>query len=81
MEKKIGEVSHYFTNIGVGVIELNGKLKKGDRIAIKGRSTDIEQEVESIQVDHKEVTEAGPGDSIGMKVKDRVREGDLVFKL
>ena len=81
MEKKIGEVSHYFTNIGVGVIELKGKLKKGDRIAIKGRSTDIEQEVESMQVDHKEVTEAGPGDSIGMKVKDRVREGDLVFKL
>ena len=81
MEKKIGEVSHYFTKIGVGVIELKGKLKQGDRIAIKGRSTDIEQEVDSMQVDHKAVKEASAGDSIGLKVKDRVREGDLVFRL
>lgn len=81
MEKKIGEVSHYFTDIGVGVIELAGKLKEGDKIAFRGHSTDFQQKVESMQVDHKKVKEAGPKDSIGLKVKERVREGDLVFKL
>ena len=77
---KIGDVSHYFTNIEVAVVELTGKLKTGDRIMIKGATTDFTQLVESIQIDHDQVTEAGPGDSIGLQVRYRVRAGDKVFK-
>lgn len=78
--EKVGEVSHYFTDIGVGVVELTGKLSLGDRIRIKGATTDFEQEVNSMQIDQEEVEEAGKGDAIGLKVKDRVREGDAVYK-
>jgi putative protease len=81
MEKKMGEVSHYFTSIGVGVIELEGKLKEGDRIAIRGHTTDFEQKVGSMEINRGKVKEAGPGKSIGLKMKERVREGDKVFKL
>lgn len=81
MAKKIGEVSHYFTDIGVGIIELGGKLEKGDRIAIRGATTDLEQDVKSMEIDREKVEKAGKGDSIGIKVKGRVREGDEVFRL
>ena len=81
MSKKIGEITHYFSNIGVGVIELSGKIRVGDKIAIKGSTTDVEQEVGSMEIDRKKVEEAGKGQSIGLKVVDRVREGDEVFKL
>ena len=77
---KVGDVSHFYTNIEVAVVELTGKLKAGDRIAIKGATTDFTQLVESIQIDHDQVAEAGPGDSIGLVVKDRVRAGDKVFR-
>ena len=77
---KIGDVSHFYTNIEVAVVELTGKLKTGDRIAIKGATTDFTQLVESIQIDHDQVAVAGPGDSIGLVVKDRVRAGDKVFR-
>lgn len=83
MEKelvKVGDVSHYFTNIEVAVVEVIDKLKVGDRIAIRGTTTDFTQLVESMQIDHEQVTEAAPGDSIGLVVKDRVRMGDKVFK-
>lgn len=80
-KEKIGDVTHYFTNISVGVIDLSGDLKIGDKISIEGATTDIQQEVESMQIEHEDVEEAGPGDSIGLKVKDRVREGDVVYKL
>ena len=77
--KKVGEITHFFTNIGVAVIELSGTLKEGDKIKIKGETTDLEQKVESMQIEHENVEEAKKGQSIGMKVKDRVREGDEVF--
>lgn len=77
--KKIGEVTHFFTNIDVGVVELSDTLKEGDKIRIKGSTTDFEQEVKSMQIEHETVEEAKKGDSIGLKVKDRVREGDEVF--
>lgn len=80
-KEEIGEVTHYFTDISVGVIELSGELSVGDEISIEGATTDIQQEVESMQIEHEDVEEAGPGDAIGLKVKDRVREGDKVFKL
>ncbi len=79
--KEVGKVTHYFSRIGVGAIELSGELKLGDKIRIKGATTDFEQLVESMQIEGKPVERAGPGDSIGLKVKDRVREGDIVYRL
>ena len=77
---KIGDVIHYYTNVEVAVVELTGKLKVGDRIMIKGATTDFTQLVKSIQIDHDQVTEAKSGDSIGLEVEYRVREGDKVFR-
>ena len=80
-KEEIGEVTHYFTDISVGVIELSGSLEIGDTISIEGSTTDFEQEVDSMQIEHDDVEEAGPGDAVGMKVKNRVREGDKVYKV
>jgi len=82
MEKKkkaVGTVEHYYTNISVAVVKLKDKLKVGDRISIQGATTNLEQEVSSMQIFNKPVKEAKKGDSIGLKVEDRVREGDKVF--
>jgi len=80
--KEIGKVTHYFTNIGVGVIELTkGSLKKGDKIRIKGATTDFKQKIASMQIEHEKIEEAKKGQSIGMKVKEHVREHDKVFKV
>jgi putative protease len=82
VEKKlVGKVTHYFTKIGVAVVELSDTLKIGDKISIEGATTNFEQEVESMQIEHEPVEEAKKGDSIGLKVKDRVREGDSVYKI
>jgi len=82
MEKKlVGKISHYFTKIGVGVIELSDELKVGDRISIEGATTNIQQTVDSMQIEHQNVQSAGSGQSIGLKVVQRAREGDLVYKL
>ncbi|HIC94997.1 TPA: translation elongation factor-like protein [Candidatus Bipolaricaulota bacterium] len=80
-EIEIGKVTHYFSRIGVGAITLSGELKLGDKIRIRGATTDFEQLVESMQIEGKPVERAGAGDSVGLKVKDRVREGDVVYKL
>ncbi len=81
MSEKIGEVTHYFTDIEVGIIKLEDKLEVGDKIRVKGSTTDFEQEVTSMEIDREEVEESGAGESVGMKVKERVREGDEVYKL
>ena len=78
---KIGDVSHYFTNIEVAVVELVNKIKVGDHIQIKGATTDFTQKVQSIQIQHTQVKEAGAGDSVGLLVDYRVRQGDEIFKL
>lgn len=79
--EKVGEITHYFTRIGVAVIDLTGSIKVGDRIAIKGMTTNFEMTVTSMQIEGKNIEEAGAGDDIGMKVDDRVRQGDIVYKL
>jgi len=79
--EKIGIVSHIFGQIGVAVIDLEGILKVGDKIRFVGATTDFEQEVNSIQIDKEPVNEAGKGKSIGMKVSEKVRVGDEVYKL
>ena len=81
METEIGKISHFFSKIGVAVVELTGNLKVGDTIRIKGSTTDFTQEVESMQVDHNSVQEAKSGDSIGLKMKEKVRENDKVYKI
>jgi len=80
-KKLVGKISHYFSKIGVGVIELSDELKIGDRISIEGATTNVQQTVRTMQIEHAEVQSAGSGDAIGMKVDQRVREGDLVYKL
>jgi translation elongation factor EF-1alpha len=78
---EIGVVTHYFTKIGVAIVELSNTLSVGDRILIKGMTTDFEQTVDSMQIEHEDVEKAESGQSIGLKVKDRVREGDTVYKV
>lgn len=81
-EKKIGTVVGYFARIGVAAIKItDGELKIGDRIKIKGHSTDLEETIESLQVEHNSVEIATPGMDVGLKVKDRVREHDVVYLL
>ena len=78
----IGEITHYFSNIKVAVIDLSAPLKEGDKIRIVGgEETDFEQEAASMQIDHKEVKSAQKGDSVGMKVDEKVREGYKVYKV
>ena len=79
--KLIGKITHYFGNIGVAVIELSDTLKVGDTIRIIGGETDFTQTVDSMEIEHKKVEEAKKGDSIGLKVSQKVREGYKVYKL
>ena len=78
-EKKIGDVVHYYGDIGVAGVVLIGKLKVGDTIHVVGHTTDLTGTVESIQIDHETVKKAKKGDDVGIKVPDRVREHDEVF--
>jgi len=79
-EIAIGKVVGYFAKIGVAAIKItNGELKIGDKIKFKGHSTDFEQEVESMQVEHVNVDKVGVGKDVGIKVKERVREHDTVY--
>ena len=77
---EIGQIIHFFSKISVAVIELKASLNVGDTIVIKGPNTDFEQTVDSMQIEHKDVHHAEKGQSIGLKVADRVRETDTVYK-
>jgi translation elongation factor EF-1alpha len=80
-KKLVGRITHYFTNIGVAVIELEDTLKVGDEISVEGATTNFTQKIDSMQIEHESVKEAKKGDSVGLKVVDKVREGDQVFKV
>jgi len=80
-KKLVGKITHYFNKIGVAIVDLESTLKVGDEISIEGVSTNVKQKIDSMQIEHKNVKEAKKGESIGLKVADRVREGDLVFKV
>lgn len=75
----VGVVTHYFGKIGVAAAKLSGTLRVGDTIKLVGATTDFEDVVQSIQVEHDSVEEAGSGDEVGVKVKEKVREGDRVY--
>lgn len=80
-EEIIGKVSGFFARPVVAGIELTAPLNVGDKIRIKGHTTDLEMTVGSMQIKNVNVTAAKAGDSIGIKVSDRVRAGDLVYKI
>lgn len=81
-EKKVGQVIKFFSKIGVAAVRLSeGSLKVGDQIHIVGHTTDFTQSVDSMQIENTTVQEAGPGADIGIKVKDKVREHDTVYKV
>ena len=81
MEEEVGKITHYYDKIGVAIVEMTGQLKQGDRIAIRGATTNFEQKVESMQIEHVNVELASKGDVIGLKTNQVVREGDKVYKL
>jgi len=80
-EVEIGQVNDFFARPVVAGIALTGTLKVGDKIHIKGHTTDLELTVESMQIDNVNVPEGKAGDAIGVKVPDRVRAGDKVYKV
>jgi len=79
--KLIGEVTHFFGNISVAVVKLTDKLKVGDNIRFVGGETDFNQTVESMEMEHEKLQEAKKGNSVGLKVDQKVHEGYRVFKL
>lgn len=80
-EEKIGVIDHYYSRLGVAAVILEGILKVGDTIHIKGHTSDFLQKVDSIQIEHNNVDQAGKGDNVGIKVNEHVREHDVVYKL
>jgi len=75
----VGSVRHFFPRISVAIVDLVGELKTGDEIFIQGRTTNLRQRVESMEIEHKRVEVAPAGSSIGLKTVERVREGDSVY--
>ena len=77
---EVGKVAHFYGHINVAVVDVSDSISVGDKIVIKGPTTDIEQIVDSMEIEHAKVMQAKAGQSIGMKVKDCVREHDTVYK-
>ena len=81
-EEQVGVVTHFFGKIGVAAVRITaGEIKVGDTIHIKGHTTDVTQTIDSIQMEHGSVPAARPGDEVGIKVAEIVREHDAVYKL
>ena len=80
-EEAVGKVSDFFSRPVVAGIEMTGTLKVGDKIHITGHTTDIEMVIDSMQINNANVASAKRGDSVGIKVPDRVRRGDTVYKV
>jgi len=81
-EEAIGTITHYYSHLGVAVMQLNkGTLNTGDTIHIKGHTTDITQKVESMEYEHQHINQASAGQSLGIKVSDHVREHDIVYRV
>jgi len=77
---EVGKVTHFYSKISVAVVQLTAPLSVGDTILIKGDTTNLEQTVDSMQIEHENIQKAEAGKAIGLKVKDRVRPGDTVYK-
>ncbi|TRO45972.1 translation elongation factor-like protein [Candidatus Bathyarchaeota archaeon] len=77
---EIGHIAHFFSKINVGVVELIAPIAVGDRILVKGPTTDFEQAVDSMQIEHANIQKAEAGQSIGLKMAERAKERDIVYK-
>ncbi len=80
MAKAIGEIRHFYDKISVAVIGVTAPLKVGDTIEIRGTTTNFSQKIASMQIEHKLIKVAKRGDAVGLKVKEKVRKGDIVYK-
>jgi len=80
-EEPIGKITHYFAHIGVAAATLTGELAVGDRIRVKGHTTDLTETVESLEIEHQKVERAAPGADVAFKVSEKVRAGDQVFRV
>lgn len=80
-KKIIGEVTHYYPRINVAVVKLSDDVRLGDRICVEGATTSFEQTVESMESEHRKIEHASAGQLIGLKVKERVRTGDRVYRI
>lgn len=80
MEEQVGKIVHYYDKIGVGVVRLDGALRVGETIHIKGNKADFEQAVASMQLDHKDVDSAKIGEEVAVKLNAKAREGDTVYR-
>ena len=78
--EEVGKVLHYFSRISVAIIELKAPLSIGDQIIVKGLTSDFEQVIESMQIEHINVSTAKKGDSIGLKVNKLVKPNDIIYK-
>ena len=78
---KVGRIEHFYSKASVAIVELSAPLKQGDKIVIRGSTTKVEQTVDSMEVEHKQVPLAQAGQRVGLKVADKVRENDLVYKV
>lgn len=84
MEKqKVGVVEHYYSQLGVAVVSLNAPLHVGDKIRIENAAGHpvVEQEVQSMQIERAQIQQAKPGDAVGMKVAEKVHNGNVVYKI
>lgn len=79
-EDPIGQVTHYFGKVGVMALDLSDELSVGDKVHVVGHTTDFVATVASMQIEHEDVEKAGPGDSVGIKVDERARPGDMVYR-
>lgn len=77
---EVGKVTNFYSKISVAVLQLTAPISVGDKILIKGDTTNFEQTVDSMQIEHKNIQTAEAGKAIGLRVKDRVRPGDIVYK-
>ncbi len=78
-EREAGKITHYYSNIGVAIVEVTDTISVGDKIHLQGATSDFEQEVGSMQIEHESVQVAESGQVIGLKVDEKVRGGDKVF--
>lgn len=79
--EEIGKITHFYSGASAAAVKLKKTLKKGDKIRIKGATTDFEQDIDSMQIDRKDVESAKDGEEIGIKVKEKVRKNDVVYKV
>ncbi len=79
-ETLVGKVTHFYKKIGVAIVKVSGSVSAGDTLHFKGNERDFEEKISSLQIDHKNVSSAGKGDEVGMKISGHAREGDKVYK-